>query len=271
MKITGKLKSLAGRYIPDRVAATLTIIKHYGNRFTCPCCKGRFRKLLPYGRSARPDAKCPKCGSLERHRLIWLYLKDRTRLFDDELSLLHFAPEQLFQKIFCSLGNLSYVSADLHDRNAMLKMDITDIFFKDNVFDMILCSHVLEHVRDDRKAMSEMFRVLKPGGLLVAVVPIDREQTLEDPSVTSPEERKRLFGLEDHVRRYGRDFVERLQQAGFSVKVIDYVAELGPELKDKYALVNMSIHCCVKPRSDCGLRATESNQRHKKANRTSDP
>lgn len=270
MKMTGKLKSLAGRYVPDRVAATLRIMKHYGNRFTCPCCQGTFRKLLTYGANARPNAKCPKCGLLERHRLIWLFLKNETGLFVDETSLLHFAPEEFFQKEFLSLTNLSYVSADLDSPNAMLKMDITDISFRDNVFDMILCSHVLEHVQDDRKAMSEMFRVLKPGGLLIAVVPIKREQTLEDPSVTSPGERKRLFGQADHVRQYGRDFAERLQQAGFSVKVIDYAAELGPELKDKYALVNMSIHCCTKLKSDCGLHAVERNQRHKEANRTSD-
>lgn len=246
MKITGKLKFLASRYVPDRVAATLTIMKHYGHKFTCPCCQGTFRKLLTYGANARPNAKCPKCGLLARHRLIWLFLKNETGLFADETSLLHFAPEEFFQKQFRLMTNLSYVSADLNSPNAMLKMDITDISFRDNVFDMILCSHVLEHIQDDRKAMSEMFRVLKSGGLLIAVVPIKREQTLEDPSVTSPGERKRLFGQEDHVRQYGRDFAEKLQQAGFSVKVIDYVDELGSELKDKYALKNICIHCCTK-------------------------
>ena len=261
MKITGKLKSFVSRYIPDRVAATLTIIKHYGNRFTCPCCKGTFRKFLTYGANARPNAKCPKCGLLERHRLIWLFLKNETGLFTDETSLLHFAPEEFFQKQFRLMTNLSYVSADLNSPKAMLKMDITDISFRDNVFDMVLCSHVLEHIHDDRKAMSEMFRVLKPGGLLVAVVPMKGERTEEDLSVTSPKERKRLFGQDDHVRWYGHDITERLQQVGFSVKVIDYVAELGPELKDKYALVNMSIHCCTKLKNDCGLHDAERNQK----------
>jgi len=254
VKLTGKLKSLARRLSGGWIGAVITTLKYGGNRFTCPCCRGGFRKLLPYGADSRRDVMCPVCRSLERHRLIWLCLKNRTRLFTDEMSLLHFAPAETLRKRFRSMPNLSYVTADLAGGNAMLRMDITDIWFRDNIFDMILCSHVLEHVEDDRKAMSEMFRVLKPGGLLVVLVPIKVEQTFEDASVTSPRQRKRLFGQADHVRRYGPDIADRLQEAGFDVEALDYTAELDAESVRKYALAGMTIHFCTKPEKDRRLQ-----------------
>lgn len=216
------------------------------SRYICPCCNGQFRKLLPFGRIRRENAKCPKCGSLERHRLEWLYLKEQTKFFCDKLMVLHFAPEQVFQKSFKLLSNLCYISADLNSPHAMLKMDITDIYFRDNVFDVILCNHVLEHVPDDKRAMRELYRVLKPGGWAILQVPIGVEKTIEYPSVVSAEERERLFGQADHVRRYGLDYKDRLEEAGFKVRVDDYAKRLGGELCQKYALELIDIYYCIK-------------------------
>jgi len=193
---------------------------------------GRFRKFQPYGAEGvvkRPNARCPSCGSLERQRLIALYLERRTSFFTDPLKVLHFAPEPAFHEKFKSLSNLDYISADLISSRAMVKVDITDIPYEEHSFDVILCSHVLEHVQDDRKAMQELYRVLKPGGWALLQIPIQssREKTYEDPSIVTPEERLKHFGQKDHVRIYGEDYKDRLASAGFTVKVDSPVKELG--------------------------------------------
>jgi len=136
------------------------------------------------------------------------------------------------------MPNLDYLSADFAAEWAMEKMDITDIQYVDNTFDAILCNHVLEHIPDDKKAMKELSRVLKPNGWAILQVPLDPnlDKTFEDPSVTSPEERKRVFGQKDHVRIYGKDYKDRLEEAGFDVKVDNFVEELNEETVDKYGL-----------------------------------
>lgn len=216
----------------------------------CPCCEGHFKEFLPLGVHPRLNAKCPECDLLERHRLLWLYLKERTNFFTDNLKVLHIGPMPWLQEKFCTLPNLDYVSGDIVPGKAMVQMDITDIKLPDNQFDCILCYHVLEHVTDDQKAMRELFRVLKPGGWAILQSPIDytRKETFEDPSVTSPEERERLFGQSDHLRMYGRDYKERLEKAGFVVKVDDYVKKLPNRLIKKYGLDNTEDICfCTKP------------------------
>lgn len=142
-----------------------------------------------------------------------------TNLFDGHpKQVLHVAPERCFEaKLRTQIGD-GYLTADLF-RSAMTKMDITDIQYSDDFFDVIYCSHVLEHVVDDRKAMREFRRVLKPDGWAILLVPITAETTIEDPSVTDPLERHRLYGQKDHVRRYGPDYADRLREAGFKVKV----------------------------------------------------
>jgi SAM-dependent methyltransferase len=157
---------------------------------------------------------------LERHRLIWLYFKRKTNLFDSRpKTVLHVAPEECLESRLRSHLGESYITADLMDPRAMIKMDITDIQHPDNHFDVIFCSHVLEHVPDDRRAMREFFRVLKPDGWAILLVPVTSERTFEDLSITDPTERLRLFGQEDHVRRYGPDYVDRLREAGFDVEI----------------------------------------------------
>lgn len=168
----------------------------------------------------RPDALCMQCGALERHRLAWLYLERRTDLFDGHSkAMLHVAPELCFQRRFRKRVGAGYVAADLDSPRAAVRMDVTDIQYPDGFFDVIFCSHVLEHVPDDRRAMREFLRVLKPGGWAILLVPVTADRTVEDPSVTDPAERLRRFGQEDHVRRYGPDYADRLREAGFDVSV----------------------------------------------------
>jgi hypothetical protein len=202
-------------------------IAYCGKARWCPVCGKWSRRFRAFGKIRRRDAKCPHCGSLERHRFVWLYFTEKTDLFDERAKkMLHVAPEEWFApRIKKRLGK-GYITADLMDRRAMVKMDVTDIKYPDETFDVIYCSHVLEHVQDDRRAMREFFRVLKRGGWAILIVPIDADKTIEDPSIVDPAERLRVFGQEDHVRRYGPDYVDRLRDAGFAVTV-QRVADLA--------------------------------------------
>jgi len=205
------------------------------------------RKLLPFGVSLRENAQCPRCGSLERHRLLWLYLKKKTNFFKDSLQVLDVAPMGFFQKKFSSLPKINYFSVDISSRSSMMKMDITRMAFKENKFDCIICYHVLEHIRDDKKAMGELFRVLKPGGWGILQVPILRDFTFEDPSVPK-EDREKMFGQKDHLRIYGRDYKNRLENIGFIVKVDPFVRGLGGPLIRRYCITkDEDIYYCTKP------------------------
>jgi SAM-dependent methyltransferase len=225
-------------------------IRSFGSRLECPCCGGRFWEFLPFGVTPRPNALCPGCGSLERHRLLWLFLRDRTNFFTARLRVLDVAPTRFFSERCTRLQNLDYVSADLSSPLAHLHMDITDIPLPDDSFDCIICCHVLEHIPDDRKAMRELYRILRPGGWAIIQSPIDasRDKTFEDPGVVSPEDRHRLFGQSDHVRVYGRDYQERLEEAGFVVRMESYMRDLGSRQTRKYGLgAEEEICACSKP------------------------
>lgn len=224
--------------VPARLLAfRVRALFYLGDSVQCPCCGGRYSRFLGVGTVSRPAA-CPGCDSRERQRLLFLYLRDRTNLFRDRLRVLHVAPEDCLQPTLSRLGNLDYVSADIASSAAMVRMDVTDIQFPDNTFDVILCSHVLEHVSDDKRAMRELKRVLRPGGWAILQVPVDgsRERTFEDPRVTDPVERERLFGQSDHVRMYGRDYPQRLADAGFDVQAVPYAKQLGPDVLRTYGL-----------------------------------
>jgi len=236
--------------IPKSLRVKLRSLWYKGNRVVCTLCNGRFRTFLPAGIKPRPNALCPACGSLERHRLLWLYLQNQTNLFSKNLKVLHFAPEVVLQKLLGSLSNLDYVSADLDSPLAKVRMDITRIPFEDGAVDVILCCHVLEHVSEDKKAMRELFRILKPGGWAIIQSPVDlnRENTYEDTRIVLPEERERLFGQKDHLRVYGRDYKDRLLKAGFTVTVDGYVKGLGTALVQSYGLMeDEDIFFCTKP------------------------
>lgn len=199
---------------------------YHGTGRFCPVCETASSRFGRYGAIPRDDALCMKCNSLERHRLLWLYLNRKTDLFDGTpRKVLHVAPETCLEPKFRQRLGDGYVTADLFDPRAMVKMDIMDIRFPDESFDVIYCSHVLEHVANDRTAMNEFQRVLKRDGWAILLVPILGEKTFEDPSIVDPEERLRAFGQEDHVRIYGPDYAHRLRGAGFVVETT-HVADL---------------------------------------------
>ncbi len=222
-----------------------------GNRFTDPINKKSYRKFLPYGYvRQRNHALSPGTLSLERHRLLWLYLERETDFFKKSLKVLHVAPEQAFYKSFKKLDNIDYTTTDLHSPLANVKADICDLPFKENQFDVILCNHVLEHIPNDKKAMKELFRVLKPGGWAILQVPLDskRLKTFQDDTITDPKERMRVFGQYDHVRLYGMDYFEKLEKIGFSTQAIIYAEELTLEEITRFGVVSHEIiPVCFKP------------------------
>ncbi len=213
-----------------------------GDNVECPVCDGRFRKFMPYGYNmVRENALCPKCLALERHRLLWLYFKSRTGIFTDQLKVLHVAPEQCFHERFRRLKNLTYVTADLESPLADVKLDVQQMPFGNEEFDIVICNHVLEHVSDDRKAIAEIFRVLRPGGYAILQVPLDysNEKTYEDASITDPAEREKHFRQKDHYRMYGRDYLERLKEAGFQIREQNFLDALSAEERLRYRLPEM--------------------------------
>lgn len=215
-----------------------------GNRYTDPIDNKSFRKFLPYGyENQRDNVLSPSTLSLERHRLLWLYLKNETDFFTHHKKVLHFAPEQAFYKRFRKQKNLDYTTTDLNSPLADIKADICNLPFQDNEFDVILCNHVLEHIPNDIKAMQELYRVLKKGGMAILQIPQDvsRGKTFEDNSITDRKERAKIFGQYDHVRIYGRDYFDKLRSIGFIVIEEDYTQKIDAELVNKYRLAKGEI------------------------------
>lgn len=210
-----------------------------GNTYQDPIDGKSFRRFLPYGYSnQRTNALSPSTLSLERHRLLWLYLKNETDFFTSQNKVLHFAPEQAFFKRFKTMSNLDYVTTDLSSPLAEVKADICNLPFDQNSFDFILCNHVLEHINDDTKAMHELYRVMKKGGMGIFQIPQDlnRDTTFEDNSITDRKQRTKIFGQYDHVRIYGRDYFDKLRSIGFKVDEVDYTATLSDGDIKKYCL-----------------------------------
>lgn len=215
-----------------------------GDTYEDPIDGKSFRSFLPYGyENPRENVLSPSTLSLERHRLLWLFLKENTDFFSAKLHVLHFAPEQAFYKRFRNLSNLNYVTTDLNSPLADVKADICNLPFEDNTFDVILCNHVLEHIPDDTKAMQELYRILKPGGWGIFQIPqdLDREHTFEDNSIVDKVERAKIFGQYDHVRIYGRDYFEKLRTIGFKVDEVDFTAQLSQEKIMRYRLIKGEI------------------------------
>ncbi|WP_442505078.1 class I SAM-dependent methyltransferase [Novipirellula sp. SH528] len=166
--------------------------------------------------------------------------------------LLHVAPEPILSKLIQAHDYIDYLSADLVNPKAMVKMDLTEIEYPNNSFDVVYCSHVLEHIPDDRKAMREIFRVLRRGGWAILQVPITSNFTFEDATIQSPEEREKAFGHHDHVRRYGQDYRDRLVEAGFSVEIIAFARELEHDESKRLGLIlNEDVYLCTKFKASC--------------------
>lgn len=238
-----------------------------GTTYTDPIDSKSFKMFLPYGYGTqRNNVLSPSTLSLERHRLLWLYLNKETDFFKFELvsdssftntkriklrdaetnsalKVLHFAPEQAFYKLFRNQKNLDYTTTDLFSPLADVKADICNLPFEDNQYDVILCNHVLEHIPDDTKAMQELYRVLKPGGMAILQIPQDlsRATTFADDTITDQKERAKIFGQYDHVRIYGRDYFDKLRSIGFKVIEEEYTAKIAPELVEKYCLAKGEI------------------------------
>ncbi len=258
------IRSLVKQLVPERVRMlrfTLYekaryypgIVLNLGNRLECPFCGWHFRRFRGagfhypviiekrvIGGHWHEDNVCPRCMSNARERLAYLYLKDRTSVFQDHVRLLHIAPEPQLARVFRRSPNIKYVNADLFEPGVMSRFDIQKTPFRDETFDVVVCNHVMEHVSDDSVAMREIRRILKPGGWAMLQVPIALalDRTIEDPTATTDEQRIERFGQEDHVRLYSRpDYVARLQAAGFNVTAESYPVALGSDKVQRFGLV----------------------------------
>ena len=220
-----------------------------GTKFTDPINNKSYSYFFPYGyNKQRKNALCPGTFSLERHRLLWLYLKKETDFFNSNNKILHFAPEQCFHKFFKSFFK-NYTSIDLNSPIVDIKADICNLPFNDNSYDYILCNHVLEHIYDDEKAMKEIFRVLNKNGIAILQVPIDIKSNLtqDGRDIDDKEVRSKLFGQYDHLRMYGLDYFKILKKVCFNVKNIDYLSKLSKDEVEKFSLTNAgTIPVCIK-------------------------
>jgi SAM-dependent methyltransferase len=260
-----KIESLIQKVVSEKVFKNYQdykrqkrIKQHAGDNVICSICKSEFKYFASFGRDKRKNARCLACDSLERHRLIWKFIDEKKCILgkNTRSRLMHFGPEKAFYDIFSEQCNIEYVPCDFvpeqykyNGKVGLIKVDITDIPFEDDYFDVILCTHVLEHIPDDIKAMSELRRVMKPGGWGIFQVPIDysREKTYEDFSITSRRGRKKAFGRGDHMRWYGRDYKDRLSSVGFKVTEDDYVKHFSPDELTRFGLISTElIYYCEK-------------------------
>lgn len=221
-----------------------------GRKYICPCCGWRLRAFTMGGDSfkTRHLGYCPRCYSKARHRRIWLFLEQKTNIFSDHLRLFHISPWYSLSRQFIKMRNIDYLGIDLSERpNISMLMDLTTTPIRSEEFDAVICVHVLEEIVEDRKAIQELFRVLKPGGWALISVPSRLDQkTYEDSTIVSPKERKRAFGETAHVRVYGYDLIERLEDSGFQVQ-LDLAKDVSLQDREKFGLRDdENIFFCLK-------------------------
>lgn len=197
-------------------------------------CGQRLRRFSDYG--GREDAQCPRCGSLERHRHLWVYLQRACGVGTRPLRLLHVAPDRGIDERLRRTQQLDYVSGDLEGERGERVLDLCDLDFPDESFDGVIVFHVLEHVPDDALALRETRRVLRPGAWALLQVPLTGGTTVEDPAISDPEERRARFGQSDHVRIYGEDFPARVRAAGLEIEEIEYRDEITPDERERFGL-----------------------------------
>jgi len=220
-----------------------------GPGFFCPVCETWSRTFLPFGLARRRRAACPRCGSLERHRFVWMFLRDRWRIERMRGRVLHIAPERCIKARLAQRPSLRLLTADRFDPEADVALDVTRLALPSGRFDAVLCSHVLEHVLDDRGAMAEIARVLRPGGRAMLMVPIDMAmaETYEDPSIDTPEARNRAFGHPFHVRIPGADYPDRIRAAGLEVALVRSAEMLSPHWRRILRINKTLLFDCRKP------------------------
>ncbi len=233
------------KYIPASVKTMVKMALYSGTKYECPICGFKAKELYPIGCDfpvlkemqiigAGPRAGgCYKCNSSDRERLVYTYLRDKLKVWDKkQMSILHLAPEKNISRLLSETGFDNYVCGDLFTEgydypDYVQNMNVLDIPFEDNSFDLIICNHLLEHVPTDAAAMAELYRVLRPEGQAILQVPISPilENTYEDLSIVDPAEREKAFGQFDHVRIYGQDYPGKLEAAGFTVRKQNISAE----------------------------------------------
>ena len=219
----------------------------------CPVCGFKASHFdswsAPESPKEQKDIQCPQCQSHPRHRALWLYLRRNTGFWNmTDKKFLHVAPEPCFIWKFKRAFN-DYITADLNAPNVAVKMDITDIPFPDETFDIIMCNHVLEHVKDDKKAMAEIYRAMKKGGMAILLVPMNSfvYATYEDMSITDPGKKISAFWQADHFRAYGLDYFDALKNEGFKVSAMEWHEYLTREEREKFLGKNthndIMFHC----------------------------
>jgi SAM-dependent methyltransferase len=232
---------------------------HRGTRTRCPCCGWRLRSFVDKWSllSTTIDGYCPRCNSKARHRRLWLFLERELAVSTTPRRVLDVGPWSSIGRAFRPLGSVTYIGLDLVrlHRHVDVMGDITSAPLGDGLFDLVLCNHVLEHIEDDRAAMAELHRVVRPGGLAVVSVPLlDDGPTFEDPSISSPEDRKRYFGERGHVRFYGLDLRDRLEAAGFRVEFRPGSAVEAGDVADYGLRTDESLFLCRRPEAGEGDR-----------------
>lgn len=244
--------ALLKRLVPAAIKSRLHMLSLRGNVVHCVVCGRGAKTFLPMGTPPRPQVLCPFCGSMERTRMMWTLMEERG-LIRSGHPVLHIAPENGLRERLDKILDADYTAGDKHEPGyrypeLVMDLDVTDLPFADEVFDLIICSHVLEHVPNDRKAMRELHRVMKPGGFGLLVVPLDvrSSRTLEDPTVTDPVDRMRLFHQHDHVRLYGLDYADRLMEAGFRVEVVDMTRGMDPAEVFRLGFSSEPLHVVTK-------------------------
>jgi SAM-dependent methyltransferase len=227
--LTSKFKEYLGPLFPIANKCRLFYfrMKYKGNSVFCPCCKSSFREFVPFGNSKRKNARCPKCESLERDRLLWMYFENKTNLYKAPLKVLHIAPEIVFFNHFKNQKNIDYFPGDIYPHlypKGTKYFNLLEPNLDDNSYDVIICNHVFQYIEDDTKAIQNLYKLMKPGGWGIMQVPINtaRTTTYEDNTITDPIEREKAFGLKEHVRYYSYDYADKLRVSRFNVLVDDY-------------------------------------------------
>lgn len=197
------------------------------------------------GGGTRNNCICPVCRSIDRNRFVYWVLRNKTDVcvWGGDKKILHFAPEQPIYDILKNQKDIAYYPCDLFPQKGMIKVDVTDIPFKNNVFDFIIINHVMEHILDEMRALKELYRVLKPDGMVVLSIPIciDLDETYEDSRILTKEDRNKYYGQEDHVRLYGRDYKQRFSRAGFEITEYSPNREMDEDTIRKYAFIENDV------------------------------
>lgn len=239
------------KILPEKIRINIRFLiykiisyRYRGNKVTCNCCNKKFNRFLPYGdrEVKRLNAACPWCLSLERTRMLWSYLCKSTFL-KNKNKILHFAPAKILENLLKNNPNIDYISADINPALAMDTVDITNIKYLSNSFDLIICGHVLSVVKEDKKALNELYRILKKGGTLILLEHIytQYDTTFEDFSISNDNERTKFYGAPYLERCYGNDFKMRIKVTGFDVKELDYTKSLSKNEIVKFGLQNSGL------------------------------